>query len=87
MDGADTDEDFRAAQITEPVVVRNNVFDGHNHGISGGGNATYVGNIVTNSTVIGAKKANGPAPMSYSCFWGNATDFQNTPNWARYGSW
>jgi hypothetical protein len=75
MSGGNTNEDYEGASVLEPILLANNVFDGHNHGITGGDSLTAVNNIVINSTVLGMKNVDGGSTVSHTCAWMNGTNF------------
>jgi len=71
MDSGDTDEDYRAASIMEPISVINNTIYGNNHGISGGDNMTAINNLVVNNTAVGIKGINGGSTVNYNMIFGS----------------
>jgi hypothetical protein len=74
MDGGNTREDYRGAQIPEPIWITNNTIVGANHGITGGANAVLVNNIIAGSEVAGVKSMRGGSISSHNLFWNNRTD-------------
>jgi hypothetical protein len=78
MADGNSQENYEGASIPEPILLANNVFDGNNHGITGGDAMTAVNNIVINSTVLGMKNVDGGSTVSYSCLWQNGADFEGS---------
>jgi hypothetical protein len=73
MDGGSTNEDYRAASLTDRIYLFNNTISGNNHGVSGGDNVVAVNNIVANSSNVGVKGVDGGSVIAHSLFWSNAT--------------
>ena len=78
MDKGDTNEDYRAASIPEPVYVINNTFYNNAYGITGGDNMVVKNNIFAETDLIALKKVDGSSSITYNAFWQNGTDFSNT---------
>ena len=78
MDNQQTGEDYRAANILEPVYVINNTFYGNNHGISGGDNMIVMNNIFVNSSNKALKNVDGSSVIMYNAFYNNGTDLYGT---------
>src|SRR5690606_33196083 len=77
MDDATSDEDYRAADITERIQVFNNTFVGNEYGISGGDNLIALNNIFQGH-VVALNKIDGDSIVSYNLFWQNETDNQGS---------
>ena len=78
MDSADSNEDYRAAQIPEPVYLIGNTITGNEYGITGGGNAVALNNILlgtTNSALLGM---NSLSHAAYNLFWSNGHDHDDS---------
>jgi Right handed beta helix region len=73
-----TNEDYSAASIPEPINVFNNTLIGNNHGLSGGDNLVAVNNIFVNHTNIAMKGVNGSSIAAYNLFWNNGTNYQDS---------
>jgi len=78
LDGATTNEDYRAADVLEPVYVINNTFYGNNHGISGGDTMTVMNNIFVNSSNIALKNVDGSSVIMYNAFYNNGINLSGT---------
>ncbi len=74
MDGGDTSEDFRAADIPETIYVFNNTFSNNSHGITGGDNTVAVNNIFANHSVVAVKNVDGESELAFNLFFNNGTD-------------
>jgi parallel beta-helix repeat protein len=73
MNGAVTNEDFRAASIPERIHIFNNTFVNNSHGITGGDNTAVVNNIFSDHPVIAVKNVDGSSELKYNLFFGNGT--------------
>ena len=78
MDNADSNEDFRAANIPERIYLINNTFMGNPYGLSGGDNLVAVNNIFVNSTALALKNVDGGSVTAYNLFWNNAADSEGS---------
>jgi hypothetical protein len=78
MDKGDTNEDYRAASIPEPVYMINNTFYNNLYGITGGDNMVVKNNIFAEIGLIALKEVDGSSSITYNAFWQNGTDFSNT---------
>lgn len=76
MGGGDTHETFEGASALETIFVTNNIFDGNDHGLTGGDNLTARNNIFINQANIAIKNTDGNSSVSYNLFWGNGTDIE-----------
>jgi hypothetical protein len=74
MDSGKTEEDFRAADIPEPIHVLNNTFAGNSHGITGGDNAVVLNNVFVGHPQIAVKQVDAGSVLAYNLFFGNGTD-------------
>ena len=77
MDHAETNEDFRAASIREPVHVFHNTFVNNDHGISGGDNLIALNNIFQGHA-LALKNVDGKSVASYNLFWNNAVNVRKS---------
>ena len=78
MDNADSNEDFRAANIPERVYLINNTFVGNPYGLCGGDNLVAVNNIFVNATTLAMKNVDAGSVTAYNLFWNNAADSQGS---------
>lgn len=74
MDHADTNEDFRAADIPERVYILNNTFANNSHGISGGDSTVVLNNIFVDHLVIAVKNVDADSELAFNLFFNNGTD-------------
>jgi hypothetical protein len=70
----ETNENFEACPIPEPVLLANNTFSGNDHGVSGGASVTALNNLFVDHTVLGIKQVSGDSLTAYSLFWNNGED-------------
>lgn len=85
MDKGESNEDYRAASIPEPVYMINNTFYNNLYGITGGDNMVVENNIFAEIDLIALKEVDGSSSITYNAFWQNGTDFGNTsPGVANY---
>jgi hypothetical protein len=78
MDGGQTTEDYRGAQIIEPVHLINNTFSGNEYGVTGGGNQVVVNNIFANSRQTGLLRLKTFSHAAYNIFWNNDRDHHDS---------
>ena len=78
MDNGETNEDYRAASIPEPVYIINNTFYNNLYGITGGDNMVVKNNIFAGIDLIALKEVDGSSSITYNAFWQNGTDFSST---------
>lgn len=78
MANGNTVEDYSGAAIEERVVVANNTVSGNEYGITGGGNAIVINNIVVGHAMTGVRNATGGAVVAYTLFWDNGLDHENS---------
>jgi parallel beta-helix repeat protein len=74
MNEKTTNEDFRAADIPETVIVCNNTFANNSHGISGGDNTVALNNIFVGHSVTAVKNVDANSQLAFNLFFGNGTD-------------
>jgi hypothetical protein len=74
MDGQNSIEDFRAADIPERINIFNNTFANNSHGITGGDNTVVLNNIFVNHPVIAVKNVDGNSALAFNLFFNNGTD-------------
>ena len=74
MDGATTNEDFRAADIPETIYILNNTFANNSHGITGGDNTVVLNNIFVDHPVIAVKNVDANSELAFNLFFNNGTD-------------
>ena len=74
MDGSDTNEDFRAADIPENIYIFNNTFANNSHGITGGDNTIVLNNIFVNHPAIAVKNVDANSELAFNLFFNNGTD-------------
>ena len=80
MSDAMTNEDYRGADVPEPIEVVNNTIVGNEYGITGGDNLVAINNVIAGSKQLGMKKVDGQSVASHNLFWANGTDFDETSN-------
>ncbi|HSF20141.1 MAG TPA: right-handed parallel beta-helix repeat-containing protein [Vicinamibacteria bacterium] len=73
MDGAASNEDFRAASLPEVVYVFNNTFAYNNHGLSGGDNTVVLNNIFVGHPAIAVKSVDANSALAFNLFFDNGT--------------
>ncbi len=78
MDGGETEEDYRAADVAELINTLNNTIVGNDHGISGGDNMNSGNNIIVDNTTLGMKDVDGGSSSDYNLFFGNGIDHVNS---------
>ena len=78
MDNGETNEDYRAASIPEPIYVINNTFYKNLYGITGGDNMVVKNNIFAEIGLTALKKVDGASSITHNAFWQNGTDFSDT---------
>ena len=74
MDGAITNEDFRAADIPETIYIFNNTFANNSHGITGGDNTVVLNNIFVDHPAIAVKNVDANSELAFNLFFNNGTD-------------
>jgi hypothetical protein len=74
MNNADTREDYRSAHLPEPVDVLNNTLMGNPYGISGGGNAVVMNNLLVGCRAAGLKDLGSDAAVLHNICWDNQVD-------------
>jgi len=80
MSDAISDEDYRAADVPEPIEIVNNTIVGNEYGITGGDNLVAFNNIISGSKQLGMKKVDGQSVASHNLFWANGTNFDENSN-------
>lgn len=80
MSDAISDEDYRAADIPEPIEVINNTIVGNEYGIVGGDNLVAINNIIAQSKQLGMKKVDGGSVATHNLFWANGKNFDDASN-------
>ncbi|MEX2093329.1 MAG: right-handed parallel beta-helix repeat-containing protein, partial [Pirellulales bacterium] len=80
MSDAISEEDYRGADIPEPIEVVNNTIVENEYGITGGDNLVAINNIITGSKRLGMKNVDGGSVASHNLFWANGTDFDDASN-------
>jgi parallel beta-helix repeat protein len=78
MDNADSNEDFRAANIPERIALINNTFVGNPYGLCGGDNLVAVNNLFVNSTTLAMKNVDAGSVSAYNLFWNNVADSEGS---------
>ena len=78
MDNGETNEDFRAASIPEPIHLIHNTFSGNNHGVTGGDNLVALNNLFVNSPNLALKNVDAGSTAAYNLFWNNGTNYQGS---------
>ena len=74
MDGANTDEDFRAASIPETIYILNNTFANNSYGITGGDNTVVLNNIFVGHPAIAVKNVDANSELVFNLFFDNGAD-------------
>ena len=80
MSDAISDEDYRGADIPEPIEVINNTIVGNEYGITGGDNLLAINNVIVDNRQLGMKKVDGGSLASHNLFWKNGTAFDDATN-------
>jgi len=75
MSDAITAEDYRGADIPEPIEVVGNTIADNEYGITGGDRLVAINNIVAGHKQIGMKKVDAQSVAAHNLFWANGTDF------------
>lgn len=70
-----TVEDYRGADIPEPIEVVNNTIVENEYGITGGDNLVAVNNVIAWNKQLGLKNVDGRSLASHNLVWANGTDF------------
>ena len=70
-----TKEDYRGADIPEPIEVVNNTIVENEYGITGGDNLLAVNNVIAGNKQLGLKNVDGKSLASHNVLWNNGTDF------------
>jgi len=73
LEGGHSSEDYHGASLTERFTVTNNVFDGNNHGITGGDNLVAVNNVFAHHVGPALKNVDGASRVAYSQFFANGS--------------
>ena len=74
MDGAETEEDFRAASIPEPIYIFNNTFVNNDYGITGGDSTVVVNNLFVGHDTNAVTNVDGNSALAFNLFFDNGTD-------------
>lgn len=69
-----TREDFRSAHLPEPIDLVNNTLVDNPYGISGGGNAVVMNNLIVGSHVVALKDLGSNAAVLANMCWQNKAD-------------
>jgi len=77
MDQGESTEDYRGADIPEPIYLFNNTISGHQYGITGGANLISVNNLIINSEFAGALNNTGNSIHAFCLFHHNTEDLVN----------
>jgi hypothetical protein len=80
MSDAITKEDYRAADIPEPIEVVNNTIAANEFGVTGGDNLVAFNNVIVGNKQLGMKKVDGQSVASHNLFWANGTNFDELSN-------
>jgi hypothetical protein len=83
MSDAVTKEDYRAADIPEPIEVVNNTIAENEFGITGGDNLVAVNNVLVGNKQLAMKKVDGRSLAAHNLFWANGEDFDDASNLQR----
>ncbi len=73
-----TSEDFSGSPIAERVYLIHNTFDAVRYGFVGGANVIALNNIFTGTQVSALRRVGGNSITSYSLFWNNAIDYEES---------
>jgi Right handed beta helix region/Secretion system C-terminal sorting domain len=76
----DNYEFYEGTSIPESIFLINNTISGNNHGVTGGANLIAYNNIVADHIATAMKNVNGSSLISYSNFWNNGENFDNSIN-------
>jgi hypothetical protein len=78
MSGSNTLENYEGASTPIRMYLFNNTFIGNNYGVTGGDSLVSVNNIFIDHPGIAMKNVDGGSIISYSIYWNNGTDFENS---------
>lgn len=71
MADGNTVEDYSGAAVPEPVVIANNTIARSEYGVSGGGNARLVNNVLVSHRAAALSRVAGDSRLSHNLFWDN----------------
>jgi Right handed beta helix region len=80
MGDAVTKEDYRAANIPEPIEIINNTIADNEYGVTGGDNLVAFNNVVVGNRQLGLKQVDGRSLASHNLFWANEANFDVASN-------
>ena len=72
-----TQEDYRGADIPEPIEVVNNTIVENEFGITGGDNLLAVNNVIAGNRQLGLKNVDAQSLASNNLLWNNGKDFDS----------
>ncbi len=72
MNDSNTIEDKRGAQLTEKIIVKNNIMLDNEYGIIGGGNMIIKENMIANCTGVPLMNIQGKSKICETMLWNNA---------------
>lgn len=78
MDNSDTREDYRAAQVSDPIYLVNNTFLDNNWGMTGGANVVAVNNVFADTKHTAVFRCAGQSLFSHNLFWQNGGDWKES---------
>ena len=78
MSNGNSNENYEAASIPEPIYLVNNTFYDNKYGITGGDNMVVKNNIFANTTETALKQVDGQSYITHNIFWQNGVDFDGT---------
>lgn len=74
MDKEATREDYRGAQVPDPVLMINNTLLNNHYGLVGGGNVIAANNVFAGTEKTAAWKTAGRSLLTRNLFWKNGVD-------------
>jgi len=77
MSDGNSDENYEAAGIPEPIYLINNTIINHQCGVAGGAYLVAINNVITQSSITAMKKVIGNSIVTNNDFWANGVDFDS----------
>lgn len=78
MSDGKTKEDYRGADLPEPILLTGNTIAGNVWGLAGGDNVLAANNIFLRNSRGGLLKVDGESLAAGNLFWENGTDFESS---------
>lgn len=74
MSDAVTLEDYRGAAIPESITIINNTIYRNYYGLTGGGNARVINNVIAENLKAPLKNVNGKSLLTHNLLWNNGSE-------------